>query len=264
MRCKFCGFTNGEEDHRCLKCGRRIGTAIAAPAGFSGANALAVAPSFDAGETQDFMPIKDPAPAQASMFRPLAPKEQDTPVPQPKPAKPRQPPTAVQPELDFLRSASERVTKTDVTTQIYCDREVATPIHRFVAGAVDAALVLIAFGIFMGICQLAGAGFGSGNVFWMILALSFALISACYGLVFSVMGQETAGMHFTHLQLITFDGFPVDGRSRAIRVASTWLSFCYAGLGLIWALADEETLTWQDHISKTFPTIRETSGAFVR
>jgi uncharacterized RDD family membrane protein YckC len=273
MRCRSCGFTNGEEDHRCLKCGRRIGTAIAAPAGFSGANALAVAPSFDANETQDFQPIKDPVPAQATMFRPPAsnlivfgPRL----VPPPKPANPaasadrRQPPAAVQPEFDFLHSTPERVTKSDVPTQIYCDREVATPIHRLVAGAVDTAMVLIAFGIFMGICQLAGAGFGSGRVFWMMLALSFALISACYGLVFAVMGRETAGMHFTHLQLITFDGFPVDGRSRAIRVASTWLSFCSGGLGLIWALAVEETLTWQDHISKTFPTIRETSGAFVR
>jgi hypothetical protein len=71
-------------------------------------------------------------------------------------------------------------------------------------------------------------------------------------------------MHWTDLQLITFDGFPVDARSRAARVASTWLSFCSGGLGLVWALADEETLTWQDHISKTFPTIRETSGSFVR
>ena len=27
-----------------------------------------------------------------------------------------------------------------------------------------------------------------------------------------------------------------------------------AGLGLLWALVDEESLTWQDHISHTFPT----------
>ena len=29
-----------------------------------------------------------------------------------------------------------------------------------------------------------------------------------------------------------------------------------AGLGLLWSLADEESLTWHDHMSKTFPTIR--------
>ena len=35
-------------------------------------------------------------------------------------------------------------------------------------------------------------------------------------------------------------------------------------VGLVWALADEETLTMHDHISRTFPTFRETSGSLVR
>jgi hypothetical protein len=38
------------------------------------------------------------------------------------------------------------------------------------------------------------------------------------------------------------------------RLASGALSFCAAGLGFLWALVDEETLTWHDHISRTFPT----------
>jgi uncharacterized RDD family membrane protein YckC len=85
-----------------------------------------------------------------------------------------------------------------------------------------------------------------------------------YGLIWAIAGRETAGMRWTDLQLITFDGFPVDGRSRASRVASTWLSFCSGGLGVLWAVADEENLTWHDHISKTFPTIREEPQSFVR
>jgi hypothetical protein len=28
-----------------------------------------------------------------------------------------------------------------------------------------------------------------------------------------------------------------------------------AGTGLIWALVDEDSLTWHDHISGTFPTL---------
>jgi len=39
-------------------------------------------------------------------------------------------------------------------------------------------------------------------------------------------------------------------------LAAACLSLCSAGLGLIWSLADEEGLTWHDHMSKTFPTIR--------
>src|ERR1700740_794570 len=44
MHCKKCGFANSEDDHRCLRCGRRLsGTVVAAPPGYSGANALAPA-----------------------------------------------------------------------------------------------------------------------------------------------------------------------------------------------------------------------------
>ena len=56
MHCKYCGFANGEDDHRCLRCGRRTGFAVAAPAGYSGANALSLAP-VQAGDTQEFEPV---------------------------------------------------------------------------------------------------------------------------------------------------------------------------------------------------------------
>ena len=46
-----------------------------------------------------------------------------------------------------------------------------------------------------------------------------------YGLIWAIAGRETAGMRFTDLQLITFDGFPLDARSRALRFASTGLAF---------------------------------------
>ena len=276
--------------------------AIAAPPGYSGANALA--PKFEANESQDFLPLPDPAPQQATLFTGTGPKvipftrvqrpaaanqaqkTAQTPVAPPQndqlPAKTaRQASTqertdigrtshggrtaAGQGQLDFLaQPPAQRVLKTDVPAQIYCNRPVATPTHRFVAGSMDAAMVLMGFGLFVGTTELLGGSFGAGKLFWALMGLSFVLVAVFYGLVFAMTGRETAGMYWTDLQLITFDGFPLDGRSRAARVASTWLSFCSGGLGLIWALADEETLTWQDHISKTFPTIRETSGSFVR
>ncbi|HVW84599.1 MAG TPA: RDD family protein [Bryobacteraceae bacterium] len=298
MHCKYCGFANGEDDHRCLRCGRRIGIAIAAPTGYAGANALAVAPAFDPNATQDVEP-KQTSPAdterlqQAALFRdPNGPKvipfdqlqRQVTGrlnVPSPPPpapaapaAKPAQERTqtrrpaaapAGQASLDFVAGApGQRTLKTDVPAQIYCEQPVATPTHRFVASAMDAAMILLGFGLFVVAGELVGASFGSGKLFWIVMGSSFALIAGFYGLVFAMTGRETAGMNWTDLQLITFDGFPVDGRTRAARVAATWLSFCSAGLGLVWAVADEENLTWHDHISKTFPTIREVPKTFVR
>ena len=70
MHCKHCGFANGEDDHRCLRCGRRLsGVVIAAPPGYSGANALAQAVMMQ-GDTGEFPPVK-PAlavPAQPTLF----------------------------------------------------------------------------------------------------------------------------------------------------------------------------------------------------
>jgi len=74
-----------------------------------------------------------------------------------------------------------------------------------------------------------------------------------YGLLWAMARRETAGMHWTQLQLVTFDGSSLNGRDRAIRFISAWLSYCSGGLGLLWALADEENLAFHDHISKTYP-----------
>jgi len=66
--------------------------------------------------------------------------------------------------------------------------------------------------------------------------------------------EESAGARWTGLRFINFDGSPIDRRERAIRFAAACLSFFSAGLGVLWSLADEEGLTWHDHMSKTFPT----------
>jgi len=289
MHCKYCGFANGEDDHRCLRCGRRTGYAIAAPASYSsGANALA--PAFDLNDTQETA-AGSPAALQPPLFTPPPPGNQ-TPkiipfdqiprpgtgrlnVPQPAPAGGSSriaPPvrkssvSVEQGALDFVPAAplSQRVLKTDVPAQIYCEQTVATPMHRFIASSMDTAMILLGFGMFVVAAQFAGGNFGGGKLFWITMAASFVFISMFYGLIWAIAGRETAGMHWTDLQLITFDGFPVDGRARASRLASAWLSFGSGGLGLLWAIGDEENLTWHDHISKTFPTVREVPQSFVR
>jgi uncharacterized RDD family membrane protein YckC len=291
MHCKHCGFANGEDDHRCLRCGRRIaGVVIAAPPGYVGANALA--PSLMLSEeTAEFTPVivapAQPKAEQPTLFsnppkniipferrdRPTAPKA--VPSHEPLSPAPQQPRTHtrkqaaapdLQGNLDFVPASPQkgRKLKTDVDAQVFCDQPVATPTHRLVASAIDGAIILFGFGLMVATFELLGGSFGSGKLVWLGLGGAFALVSMFYGLIWAIAGRETAGMHFTDLQLITFDGFPLDARSRALRFATTWLSFCSGGLGLLWAVADEENLTWHDHISKTFPTIREVPGTFVK
>jgi uncharacterized RDD family membrane protein YckC len=63
-------------------------------------------------------------------------------------------------------------------------------------------------------------------------------------------------MRFAGLHLVDFDGRAPSREQRLLRQLVTLLSTLSAGLGLIWALVDEENLTWHDHISKTFPSPR--------
>jgi uncharacterized RDD family membrane protein YckC len=150
--------------------------------------------------------------------------------------------------------------------------------RRFTAGAMDAAMVLIGFGVFAASVKIAGpiaalylthgtmhtVSFGSGKTLLGVLAGSGILIALLYGLVWALARRETAGMNWTQLQLVTFDGMPLDGQNRVVRFVSAWLSYCSGGLGLLWALADEEKLAFHDHISKTFPAEKIGSRAFVR
>jgi uncharacterized RDD family membrane protein YckC len=297
MHCKDCGFANGEDDHRCLRCGRRLpGIVIAAPVGYSGANALAMAPDFrpgpvGIGEPAPIPPLplfagdsgrniipfdrlrqrftdRSGVPAAATTPPPATPHSPTTapPAAQTRPPVKRTPAAAsAQGSLDFVRAAAApRTLKTDVPAQIFCEQTVATWQHRLVASSLDSAVILLAYGTFALIVEASGSGFGTGTAFWITMGVSFLLIAGFYGLIWAIAGRETAGMDMADLQLITFDGFPVDPRSRAIRFASTWLSFCSGGLGLVWAMADEENLTWHDHISKTFPTFREEPRIFVK
>jgi uncharacterized RDD family membrane protein YckC len=291
MRCKYCGFGNGEDDHRCLRCGRRLaGIVIAAPSDYVGAAALSLDRHPDTSRRTEpesgALNGRSDANPQRALFSTLQPVPKVIPFEQAqrqatarsvvqepaRAASPRSParkpsaPTDAQGTLDFIIAPAPRARtlRTSVEAQVYCDQPVATPMHRFVAGAIDAALILLGFGLFVIVCQAVGGAFGQGRLFWISLAMAFTVVSIFYGLIWAIAGRETAGMRMTDLQLITFDGFAVDGPARALRFIATWLSFCSGAIGLVWSLADEENLTWHDHISKTFPTIREIPRNFVR
>ncbi len=158
-------------------------------------------------------------------------------------------------KLDFLPSAppKPRTLSTTVEAVIYCEAPVASTAHRAVAAAIDWTMVLIAYGLFLLTFHLCGGEFAITRSTLPVFGAAFLLVSFTYGIYWTVVGTETAGMRWTQLRLITFDGFPPEGRHRIMRFAGACLSRC-TGLGLLWSLADEESLAWQDHISRTFPT----------
>ncbi len=138
--------------------------------------------------------------------------------------------------------------------RLYSDARVASVAHRIMAAAVDLSIIAISLAFFIGVVQLMC---GQTMLTKETIPL-FAGIAIVFGLLYKVLWAiadgDSPGMRYTHLRLVNFDGRAPDREQRLGRIASGGLSFSAAGLGVMWALVDEESLTWHDHISKTFPT----------
>jgi uncharacterized RDD family membrane protein YckC len=138
---------------------------------------------------------------------------------------------------------------------IFCDAPVAIPLQRMLAAAVDGSLVLGAVGVFFTIFYFAGGELTWNRQMAPLLLGVAAVIALFYRALWCLADGDSPGMRFAGLRLVDFDGRRPDRDRRIVRQVAGVLSLASAGLGLVWALVDEESLTWHDHISKTFPTI---------
>ena len=139
-------------------------------------------------------------------------------------------------------------------TVIYCDAPVALPLHRLMAAAADASMVLTALGLFLAVFFLSGGDIVLSKENAPFLLGAPLGIAVFYRLLWYMANTDTPGMRFAGLRLVNFDGRSPGLEERGLRQAAGALSILSAGLGLVWAMVDEENLTWHDHISKTFPT----------
>jgi uncharacterized RDD family membrane protein YckC len=279
MQCSYCQNWNEEDERRCVRCGRRLhllgdrpvlesyptaaATALALESLPGGQPLAAVPPVRTNSERPNHQPslFRDaagPKVVPIPMLTPSRPAPRNEVTPRRmRPAAPRTPrrdPDSQQ-SLDFYGQENpSSALGTEIHAVIYCDAPVALPAHRMIAAAFDISMVLIALGIFLGVFFLAGGVpmLSKQNAPFLISVA--ALMGLFYRFLWVLGNGETPGMRFAGLRLVNFDGRSPDRDQRAFRQVSSLLSFLSAGLGLVWALVDEESLTWHDHISKTFPT----------
>ena len=131
----------------------------------------------------------------------------------------------------------------------------AAPIRlRAMAGLLDLTLVLIALGIFVGVLHALGGTIAPDEEGLRSLLFAFFGILTFYWIFYLRYIGETAGMHWLGLRVLDFNAELPDDRQRWARALGTILSTTALGLGFVWAMADEEHLTWHDRLSKTFVT----------
>jgi uncharacterized RDD family membrane protein YckC len=83
------------------------------------------------------------------------------------------------------------------------------------------------------------------------LAVAGMALWTTYDFLFIVYTGSTPGLHAARLRLSSFDGSPINRRTRRWRVLASFLSAFSAGLGYLWALLDESGLCWHDRITRT-------------
>lgn len=271
MTCSYCRAWNPEEEHRCQRCGRRLRPAAARPAPDTYPLSAATAPVL---RPVPEIPAAAPPPSRptVSYQQPLF-REMPKVIPIPTlptvkpdgPGRPRGPRSERhraprgnenQQTLEFVSAPppAGRTLRTSVQAVIYCDAQVALPAHRAMASALDASMVGIALGLLLLIFSLSGGDIVLNRHTVPVFAAVAAILGLFYHLLWVLCGGDTAGMRWTQLRLLNFDGRTPTREQRALRMIAGCLSLIAAGVGLLWALADEESLTWHDHISKTFPT----------
>jgi uncharacterized RDD family membrane protein YckC len=284
MTCSFCGSRNDDGEHRCRKCGRRPGDTL--NGGFSLARTQgALATKFDVREQVVAFEPRAPRPTVRGVQQSLFPDRQSNliqfseyapqkPTPQspspkaavkPKTANRRRSATPGQGSLDFMppQPATPRTLTTTVEAVVSCDSPVATTAHRAVAAALDWGMALIGYSLFLTVFFLMGGVFTWNRLNLMVFGGALLLVGFAYGLTWALLGTDSAGMRWMGLRLITFEGFPLERKHRVLRFAGSCLSLCTV-LGQLWGLWDEECLTWQDHISETFPTPRRVQAQVFR
>jgi len=268
MDCRYCQTFNSDDDHRCRRCGRRLRNGPV----YTGSSAAAPALNYDANETPGVARTLAPEPArrpityQPSLFSArelprVVPFETIAPSIEPLPRKsPAAPPRqrarkviAGQQNLEF--SSPVRNTRA-ADGAIYCDAPVAISTHRALAAALDAALIVSAIALFAVTFYLAGGQIVLNTRTTPVFLAAAAGIMIFYRVLWCCALGDSPGMQWAQLALINFDGQRPTRKQRFTRTMFGFLSLAAAGLGLLWATVDEETLTWHDHISKTFPTPR--------
>lgn len=127
------------------------------------------------------------------------------------------------------------------------------PMHqRLLAALVDVSLV---------------AGAACGAVYWAaghlhaMPSMRFAelgalgllmAIGAAYYALFLIFAGMTPGMRYARLRLRDFENAPPSQMQMRGRVLAMVVSTLPVGLGLMWALFDDEGLSWHDRLSKTY------------
>jgi len=129
---------------------------------------------------------------------------------------------------------------------------VASMDERRIAALIDGACLLFAYGGFLTLFGSLGGQFTFSKMSAAVYGIAFAVVYVQYFFLFTVFGGTTPGMMLRRLEVVDFSGEEPTPRNLLLRAAGYFLSAGTFFLGFLWAMWDEDELTWHDRISRTY------------
>jgi uncharacterized RDD family membrane protein YckC len=284
MTCQYCTAKNDPEDSRCQRCGRRIhsvndrstyhrapvmNSSLAHSLSYNTDTREEAAPRPTLGPQIVPPPTSAPEPSraesvhQASLFGPqeVLKKVHEAPRRALQSAttfKPRADRNA-QGSLDFIggKPLGNHALRTSVEARIYCNAPIAQTPLRVMAALADTVIGLVGLGVYALTFRVMGQEIAWTNSMIVSYLAAAFVIAILYRVLFCLGNGDTPGMRWVGLRVMDFDGRSPSRRQRFQRLAGGFVGVLAVGLGLLWALYDEEKLTWHDQMSETFPTVRD-------
>jgi uncharacterized RDD family membrane protein YckC len=123
---------------------------------------------------------------------------------------------------------------------------------RIMASLVDGALSFAGFLIFVFVFSSCTAHPPVGRTAMAAAFLAFVVTFVAYQWLFFRFGESTPGMMYAGIALCTLDDDNPTRPAMQRRVGALLLSALPLGMGLLWAVFDEDHLGWHDRISGTY------------
>jgi uncharacterized RDD family membrane protein YckC len=128
---------------------------------------------------------------------------------------------------------------------------------RRLAAVIDFCCLLFAYGGFLMLFGSLGGQFTLSKLDAAVCAATFAIVYLQYFALFTIFGGATPGMMMRGLQVVSFSGEPPTPRQMLLRSAGYMLSAGTFFLGFLWAMWDEDELTWHDRLSRTHLSVSQ-------
>ena len=126
--------------------------------------------------------------------------------------------------------------------------------ERLSAGLTDFFFLSLVYGGFLFFFRTIGGNLDLTKLDAGIFAASFFLLYVSYFSLFTVFGAATPGMLLSGLTVVQIDGGTAETSPLVWRSIGYLLSGGTLLMGFLWALWDEDGLTWHDRISQTYIT----------